>query len=128
MTHPDDEALLDHALGLLAPGARAEVEAHLAGCAPCGARAQALRAEQAALGAALAAAPADARRVEARVLAAARPARQGGGGRRLLVAAGLGLVAGGLVLLADRREQHHRRATLVQRVERSERAALGEAR
>ncbi|MBX3472508.1 MAG: hypothetical protein KF878_37125, partial [Planctomycetes bacterium] len=59
---------------------------------------------------------------------AARAARARGAPRRLLVAAGLGLVAGGLVLLADRREQTHRRVTLVERVQASERAALGERR
>lgn len=133
--HPDADTLLDHALGLLAAGARAGVEGHLDGCAVCRERAAALQAEQDALSAGLRAEadvdPAAARAIERRVLEALRapaplpaPARRRGPARRLLVAAAVGLVAAGLVVFADQREQAARRATLVKRVQTSERAAL----
>lgn len=134
MTHPDKDALLDHALELVAPARRAELAAHLQDCAACAAQARALLVEQDALRAGLAATGVDARAVERRVLEAARraplrrrPARQ------LLVAAAVGLVAGGLALLVTRQERRKQedlrcRAVLVQCVQASERAALDVSR
>lgn len=139
MSHPDDALLLDHALGLLDERQVTGVQGHLASCAACRDRSVALRAEQDALAAGLSAGSGSgvdvdadaARRVERRVLDALRAptaasARRRGPARRLLAAAAIGLVAGGLVLFADQREQAVRRATLVRRVQSSERAALGE--
>jgi anti-sigma factor RsiW len=129
--HPDDELLLDHALGLLVSAPRAGVEAHLAGCAACGARAATLAREQEALRTALRSAPdaAAARRVTAGVLVAlgqpaapaARPARRS----PWLAAAAVGLVAGALFVFAGGREERRRRQAFVEHVRASETYALG---
>ncbi len=144
MTHLDKDTLLDHALGLVEPSRRAEVSAHLQGCAECAAQASALLVEQDALRAGLAPGveATSSRGVERRLAESARVVRQGSGrvsgrvaaprrrpARQLLVAAVIGLLAGGLLLFIGLEERKKKedlrcRAVLMRRVLASEKAAL----